>query len=69
MDASAGCAGAGISEGSVVKVYNARGAILAGVHLSEQILPGVVQMSTGAWYDPLDPNEKARWISTAIPTC
>ena len=24
-----------ISEGSVVKVYNARGAILAGVHLSE----------------------------------
>jgi biotin/methionine sulfoxide reductase len=58
-----------ISEGSVVKVYNARGAILAGVHLSEQILPGVVQMSTGAWYDPLDPNEKGRWISTAIPTC
>ncbi|WP_049104850.1 molybdopterin dinucleotide binding domain-containing protein, partial [Klebsiella michiganensis] len=48
----------GISEGSVVKVFNARGAILAGVHLSEQILPGVVQMSTGAWYDPLDPNEK-----------
>lgn len=47
-----------ISEGSVVKVYNARGAILAGVHLSEQILPGVVQMSTGAWYDPLDPAEK-----------
>ncbi len=47
-----------IREGSVVKVYNDRGAILAGVHLSEQILPGVVQMSTGAWYDPLDPNEK-----------
>ena len=47
-----------ISEGSVVKVYNARGAILAGVHLSEHILPGVVQMSTGAWYDPLDPAEK-----------
>lgn len=47
-----------IREGSVVKVYNDRGAILAGVHLSEQILPGVVQMSTGARYDPLDPNEK-----------
>ncbi|EKT0321981.1 molybdopterin-dependent oxidoreductase, partial [Klebsiella pneumoniae] len=47
-----------IREGSVVKVYNDRGAILAGVHLSEQILPGVVQMSTGAWYDPLDPNEE-----------
>ena len=51
------------------KVYNDRGAILAGVHLSEQILPGVVQMSTGAWYDPLDPNEKERSISTVIPTC
>ena len=47
-----------IREGSVVKVYNDRGAILAGVHLSEQILPGVVQMSTGAWYDPLDPKEE-----------
>ena len=35
-----------IREGRVVKVYNDRGAILAGVHLSEQILPGVVQMST-----------------------
>ncbi|MCS5931402.1 hypothetical protein LNQ03_04055 [Klebsiella pneumoniae subsp. pneumoniae] len=41
-----------------MKVYNDRGAILAGVHLSEQILPGVVQMSTGAWYDPLDPKEE-----------
>ncbi len=58
-----------IREGSVVKVYNDRGAILAGVHLSEQILPGVVQMSTGAWYDPLDPNEKERSISTVIPMC
>ncbi|WP_130833816.1 molybdopterin-dependent oxidoreductase [[Erwinia] mediterraneensis] len=48
----------GIREGSVVKVYNARGAILAGVHLSEDILPGVVQMSTGAWYDPLDTSEE-----------
>ncbi|RXY03645.1 Asp-tRNA(Asn)/Glu-tRNA(Gln) amidotransferase GatCAB subunit C, partial [Klebsiella pneumoniae] len=50
--------GRDIREGSVVKVYNDRGAILAGVHLSEQILPGVVQMSTGAWYDPLDPKEE-----------
>ncbi len=45
-----------ISEGSVVKVFNQRGAILAGVHLSEDIRPGVVQMSTGAWYDPQDPS-------------
>lgn len=57
-----------IREGSVVKVYNDRGAILAGVHLSEQILPGVVQMSTGAWYDPLIRRKNGRSISTVIPT-
>lgn len=57
-----------IREGSVVKVYNDRGAILAGVHLSEQILPGVVQMSTGARYDPLDRRKNGRSISTVIPT-
>lgn len=45
----------GISEGSIVRVFNDRGAILAGVHLSEDLRPGVVQMSTGAWYDPQDP--------------
>ncbi len=45
-----------ISEGSVVKVFNQRGAILAGVHLSDQIRQGVVQISTGAWYDPEDPS-------------
>lgn len=44
----------GVTEGSIVNVFNDRGTILAGVHLSEDIRPGVVQMSTGAWYDPLD---------------
>lgn len=47
----------GITEGSVVKVFNQRGTLLAGVHLSEDIRPGVVQMSTGAWYDPQDPSQ------------
>ena len=46
----------GITEGSVVRVFNQRGAILAGVHISDQILAGVVQISTGAWYDPQDPS-------------
>ncbi|WP_312056421.1 molybdopterin-dependent oxidoreductase [Pantoea brenneri] len=44
----------GIGENSIVKVFNARGAVLAGVHLTRDIRPGVVQMSTGAWYDPLE---------------
>ena len=46
----------GITEGSIVRVFNDRGAILAGVHLTEDLRPGVVQMSTGAWYDPQDPS-------------
>jgi biotin/methionine sulfoxide reductase len=42
----------GISDGAVVRVFNERGACLAGVEVSDQVSPGVVQLSTGAWYDP-----------------
>jgi len=45
----------GISDGDIVRLYNDRGACLAGAVLSEALLPGVVQLSTGAWYDPEDP--------------
>jgi len=45
----------GIREGDVVRVFNGRGACLAGVTLSDALMPGVVQLSTGAWYDPDDP--------------
>jgi len=44
----------GIGEGDVVRLSNARGACLATAHLTEDILQGVVQLPTGAWYDPLD---------------
>ena len=42
----------GISDGDVVRVFNDRGAILAGAVVSDDIRRGVVQISTGAWYDP-----------------
>ncbi|MBE3637325.1 molybdopterin-dependent oxidoreductase [Mangrovicoccus algicola] len=45
----------GIAEGDVVRLSNARGACLAGIALSRDIRRGVVQLATGAWYDPLDP--------------
>jgi biotin/methionine sulfoxide reductase len=45
----------GISDGDVVRVFNDRGSTLAGVVLSEDVRPQVIQLSTGAWYDPLDP--------------
>lgn len=42
----------GIRDGDVVHVFNERGATLAGAMLSEEVRPGVIQLSTGAWYDP-----------------
>ena len=45
----------GIGEGDIVRLYNDRGACLAGAVLSDALRPGVVQLSTGAWYDPDDP--------------
>ncbi|MGB5869981.1 MAG: molybdopterin-dependent oxidoreductase, partial [Albidovulum sp.] len=42
----------GVKDGDVVRVFNARGACLGGVVIDAAIRPGVVQMSTGAWYDP-----------------
>ncbi len=45
----------GIVDGDIVRLYNERGACLAGVMLSGALRPGVVQLSTGAWYDPEDP--------------
>jgi len=44
----------GIADGHVVRIYNARGACLAGARLSDNLRPGVIRLSTGAWYDPLD---------------
>ncbi|GFM50951.1 dimethylsulfoxide reductase [Pseudomonas cichorii] len=43
----------GVSDGDVVRVFNERGAFLAGVIVSDDIRPGVVQIATGAWFDPL----------------
>jgi biotin/methionine sulfoxide reductase len=45
----------GIEDGDIVRVFNDRGACLAGAVLSDRIRRGVVQLATGAWYDPLEP--------------
>jgi len=47
----------GIADGDRVRVYNDRGACLAGARLSDALLPGVVKLSTGAWWDPDRPGE------------
>ncbi|GAA0991929.1 molybdopterin guanine dinucleotide-containing S/N-oxide reductase [Nocardiopsis tropica] len=45
----------GVADGDVVRVSSGRGSCLAGVVVSDALRPGVVQLSTGAWYDPSAP--------------
>ena len=45
----------GIAEGDIARVFNDRGACLAGVVVSDAIRPGVVELAPGAWFDPVDP--------------
>jgi len=47
----------GINAGDVVRIFNDRGACLAGVELTETIRPGVIELATGAWYEPQDPTD------------
>ena len=42
----------GLTSGDLVRVFNERGACLAGVALDAGLMPGVVVMATGAWFDP-----------------
>jgi biotin/methionine sulfoxide reductase len=55
----ADAAARGIEEGDIIRLSNDRGACLAAVSLTDGIRPGVVQLPTGAWYDPADPAEDA----------
>lgn len=44
----------GISPGDVVRLFNDRGSCLAGAVIDDGVMPGVVQLSTGAWWSPTD---------------
>src|SRR5262245_31299946 len=44
----------GIADGDVVRLFNDRGACLAGATLDERVREGVVVIATGAWYAPDD---------------
>ncbi len=47
----------GLQGGDIVRIFNRRGACLAGVRLDGGLLRGVVSMATGAWYDPARPGD------------
>ncbi|MBK0419849.1 molybdopterin-dependent oxidoreductase [Leucobacter sp. CSA1] len=42
----------GIGDGDAVRLFNDRGACLASAALTEQVMPGVIALPTGAWFDP-----------------
>ncbi|MDE2514976.1 MAG: molybdopterin-dependent oxidoreductase [Rhodospirillales bacterium] len=45
----------GLAAGDVVRVFNDRGACLAGLRLDDGMLRGVAVLATGAWFDPQAP--------------
>lgn len=63
----------GIAHGDMLRVFNDRGACLAVAQISDSLRPGVLQMATGAWWDPDDtgmcrhgnPNALTRDIGTS----
>lgn len=42
----------GIKDGDIVKVFNDRGEMIIPAKVTERIMPGVVDIPQGAWYDP-----------------
>ncbi|MBM9508124.1 molybdopterin-dependent oxidoreductase [Actinacidiphila acididurans] len=46
-----------ISPGDLVRIFNDRGACLAGAVLTDRIARGVVRLPTGAWFDPVPGHE------------
>jgi biotin/methionine sulfoxide reductase len=53
----ADAAARGVNDGDIVKVFNDRGACLAAARITEGLLPGVVLLPTGAWFDPERPGQ------------
>ena len=47
-----------IHDGDVVRIFNDRGACLAGIRLTDRIRKGVIELPTGAWYDPQNPAQR-----------
>ncbi|MCW0212145.1 MAG: molybdopterin guanine dinucleotide-containing S/N-oxide reductase [Pseudonocardia sp.] len=47
----------GIADSDIVRLHNDRGSCLAAARLTDEVRRGVVQLPTGAWYTPLDPDD------------
>ena len=47
----------GLKDGDTVRVFNDRGEFISAIMVSDAVRPGVAQIATGAWYDPLTPGK------------
>ncbi len=56
-----------LKSNDLVLVFNDRGSCLASVVINEGIRPGVALMSTGAWYDPIDPTSERSTCKNGNP--
>ena len=45
-----------LKDKDLVKVYNDRGSCYASIVIDNNLRSGVILISTGAWYDPIDPS-------------
>ncbi|MEK9673780.1 MAG: molybdopterin-dependent oxidoreductase [Rhodospirillaceae bacterium] len=50
----ADAAARGIVDGDIIRIFNGRGETLAALQITDGVMPGVVQLPTGAWFDPAD---------------
>jgi biotin/methionine sulfoxide reductase len=57
MISPADAAARGIVDGDLVRIFNDRGACLAGARISDAMRDGVVKLSTGAWWSPQVPGD------------
>lgn len=57
----------GIADGDVVRVFNDRGSCLAGAVVTDGVRPNVVNLSTGAWFDPVDPSASVTMCAHGNP--
>ena len=58
--AAADASARGLAQGDVVRVFNDRGACLAALSIRPDLMVGVVQLPTGAWWDPVEPGGLCR---------
>ena len=53
---SVDAAARGITAGDTIRLFNDRGACLASAALDDSVSPHCIQLATGAWFDPLEPD-------------